>query len=273
MTEKEYIEKLEKANQYMEKIKNTTRRNFQDMVNLLTSVISLSSPFLGGHLRRVAEVSKELAAVFTTEKDLTYAIYYAGLLHDIGLIGLAEPVVSASQEDFSPTDRAVYLRHPETGENIVKTVYDLGRIAGIIRSHHEALDGSGFPDGLVGEAIPLGARIIRLINDYDNLLYKTGLSAARALALLQDQGGLLYDPEILEQFGKYLRTRGIATETGEQTILLKELKEGQFLLDDIYLENGMLLIPRGVFINAAKMAKIRSFASLLRPDQPLRIKL
>lgn len=273
MTEKEYIEKLEQANQYTKKIKTTTRRNFQDMVNLLTSVISLSSPFLGGHLRRVAELSKDLSAYFTSDKEINYAVYYAGLLHDIGMIGFKEELITASDSSLSPEDREQYRRHPVLGENIINTVYDLKRIAGIIRNHHENHNGQGFPDGLAGEAIPLGSRIIRIVNDYDNCLYKAGLSTAGALQELQEQGGIFYDPEILEQFGKYLRSRGVHTETGEKVIPVRELEEGQFVLDDIYLENGMLLIPRGVFLNKTKMSKIRSFSSLLTPDKPVRIKL
>ena len=178
----------------LEKLKNTrktVRRNFQDMVNLLTSVISLSSPYLGGHLRRVAEESKAFADFLELPKEESYAIYYAGLLHDIGMIGGSEEYLTQRGENSTPEEIELYQNHSIIGEEIVKTVYDLRRIGGIIRGHHEAFNGEGFPDNLKGQDIPMGCRIIRIINDYDNHLYIEGLSVSKAMDSLFTGGGQL----------------------------------------------------------------------------------
>ena len=255
MTEKEYADLLEKKTNTINRIKETTRRNFQDMVNLLTSTIALSSPYLGGHLRRVAELAKELADDVLTGKEETYSVYYAGLLHDIGLLGLSETSISKSSSEMSEEEFNIYRKHPEKSESIISTVYDLRRICIIIRYHHEHMDGSGFPEGLKGQDIPEGSRIICITNDYDNLLYKDGLSETQAVKSLQNGAGSLYDPEYLERFIRKLRDNGLYSDSEEEKIQISDLKEGQFILDDIYLENGMLLIPKGVFLNSVKMIK------------------
>ncbi|MBI9101139.1 MAG: HD domain-containing protein [Spirochaetales bacterium] len=272
MTEKEYIEKLEKQTKMINRIKETTRRNFQDMVNLLTSTISISSPYLGGHLRRVAENAKDLADQINEDKEEAYSVYYAGLLHDIGLLGMTEDVISKSSSEMTEEEFNEYRKHPETSESIISTVYDLKRICKIIRHHHEDLNGNGYPDGISGEAIPQGARILRIVNDYDNLLYKDGLSETKAVKSLQNGAGSLYDPEILERFVNHLRSCGLYSDAEEEKVKVSELSEGQFILDDIYLENGMLLIPRGVFLNSVKMKKITAFSSLVTRDYTVRVR-
>lgn len=270
MTEREHLQELEKANAQLKAIKGTCRRNFQDMVNLLTSVISLSSPFLGGHLRRVAETSKELLRkILPEDKETSYAVYYAGLLHDLGLVGMSEEIITAPPGTLPPETLEEYRKHPVRGENIINTVYDFKRIARLIRHHHEDYNGKGYPDQLSGKDIPMGARIIRVVNDFDNRLYKNGDSMAKALEELQQYGGIYYDPEVLEQFGLLLRSQ--IRSQGEKPVAIKDLREGQFLLDDIYLENGMLLIPRGVFLNTTKMNKIKSFSALLIPEKQVRV--
>ncbi len=155
----------------MTQIKKTVRRNFQDMVNLLTSVISLSSPYLGGHLRRVAETGKAMADLLEIPKEDSYAVYYAGLLHDIGLMGLPETLLTSPGGVQSEEAAEIYNNHPQIAADIVNTVYDLRRVGGLIRSHHEDYNGQGFPEGLKGKDIPAGARILRIVNDYDVHLY------------------------------------------------------------------------------------------------------
>jgi response regulator RpfG family c-di-GMP phosphodiesterase len=271
MTEQDHIDQLERVNNQLKTLKGTLRRNFQDMVNLLTSVISLSSPFLGSHLRRVAETSKELAnRILPGDKEQTYAIYYAGLLHDLGLVGFSEEIITSTVENLSPQDQEEFKKHPVRGENIINTVYDLKPIAKLIRHHHEDFDGKGYPDQLSGKNIPLGSRIIRVVTDFDTRLHKTGASMSKALEDLKQWGGIYYDPEVLEPFALLLKTRSPGAD--EFSLPIRELKEGQFLMDDIYLENGMLLLPRGVFINGAKLNKIQSFASLTPMGKMVRVK-
>lgn len=232
--------------QRMKTIQKTVRRNFQDMVNLLTSVISLSSPHLGGHLRRVAEEGKGLADLLGLPKEESYSVYYAGLLHDIGLIGLSEEFLTRPEGPQTDEEQDAYRRHPVTGEEIINTVYDLRRIGILIRGHHEDYNGQGFPDGLKGEEIPLGSRILRIVSDYDDFLYLQGMSASKALDTLYSGGGQLYDPEILERYGSRVRPRDAFGSEEAKEVFVEDLKEGQFLMDDLFLKNGMLLMPRGL---------------------------
>ena len=253
----------------LKSIKSTVRRNFQDMVNLLTSVISLSSPYLGGHLRRVAETGKAMADLIEIPKEESYGVYYAGLLHDIGLLGLPESLLTTPGGLNTEEAAETYRTHSQTAADIVNTVYDLRRVGGLIRSHHEDYNGQGFPDGLKGKDISPGARILRIVNDYDRYLYVDGLSVSQTMDTLFSGGGQLYDPEILERFGSYIRSQGLAEQGETREITAAELREGQFLHTDLFLKNGMILMPRGVSLNSTKMAKIHSFSSLIAPHQKI----
>ena len=252
-------------------VKKTVRRNFQDMVHLLTSAISLSSSFLGGHLQRVAETSRVLADALGLSKEESYIIYYAGLLHDIGLIGFSHDTLTNPEGPQTEQEKETYFRHPKTGEEILNTVYDLRRTAKIIRSHHENYNGEGFPDQRKGEDIPLGARILRIATDYDEFLYLQGYSSSQALDNIFVRGGQLYDPDLVEQFANLIRSQRSLTEEIKE-VSVEDLKEGQFLQDDIFLANSMLLIPRGMILNNIRLDKIHAFSELLPKRLKVRIR-
>ncbi|MBI9107961.1 MAG: HD domain-containing protein [Spirochaetales bacterium] len=261
----EKVEELKAEIKRLKGIKKTLRRNFQDMVGLLTTTISQSNSFLGGHIKRVAVLSKAFSEYMRYEKDIVFRIYYGGLLHDIGMVGMQENIISTPFDRLGDKEVALFKQHPLIGERIISSAYDLKETALIIRGHHEEFSGDGFPDGLAGSEIPLGARIVRLANDYDNAIYKKKIKASEAVNNITERSGYIYDPNLSAYFIKFIKTNVDKqdNETNHTGIPMSELRHGMYISDDIFLINGMLLIPRGVILDDSMIDKINSFDSLL----------
>jgi hypothetical protein len=132
----------------------------------------------------------------------------------------------------------------------------------IIKTHHERFGGGGFPDGLRGEEIPLGGRIIHAVSAYDDLLYKFGRPSAEALRALAKRAGAQLDPEVVFQLQAVL---GRANLKGrEMACPLSKLKPGMVLSRDLKTVSGRLLLPEKAVIQEAHIEKIRNF-SLIDP--------
>ena len=239
------------------------------MVGLLTSTISQTNSFLGGHVKRTAVLSKAFAEYMRYDKDTIYNVYYGALLHDIGMVGFPERIIITPKESFSDAEAELFKRHTLIGDKMISSAYDLRQTAKIVRGHHEDFSGDGFPDGLAGSEIPLGARITRLANDYDNFIYKSKIKAGEAVEHIKEQSGYVYDPKLATYFIKFIRTNVEKQEKAgsENGIPLHELKQGMYVAEDISLQNGMLLIPKGVILDTPMLEKIKSFDSLLDMDR------
>jgi len=263
------IEALQEEISRLRGLKKTLRRNFQDMVGLLTSTISQSNNFLGGHIKRVAVLSKAFSEYMRYEKDDVYRIYYGALLHDIGTVGMPDRIISSPESMLTDDEKGLYRKHPLIGERMILSAYDLRATAQIIRHHHEEFSGDGFPDGLAGSEIPIGARITRLSNDYDNFIYKHKIKAAEAVERIAERSGYIYDPKLSEPFIKFIKSNVDKQDsTAEPSgVRIGDLQKGMYLADDICLENGMLLIPKGVILDESMLEKVGSFDTLLDSDK------
>ena len=108
-----------------------------------------------------------------------------------------------------------------TGASIVGSAKTLSEIAAVIRSHHEEFSSKGFPDGLGGKKIPLGSRIIKIASDYDDFLFKMGLSQEEAAEKVTDESGASFDPEIVSVFSSIIDNRVTATSDSKVRVKIK----------------------------------------------------
>jgi HD-GYP domain-containing protein (c-di-GMP phosphodiesterase class II) len=169
----------------------------------LANALEAKDPYTRGHSERVGTLGRRLALALGLSTDEAATVGQAGLLHDIGKIGVPEAVLR-KRGPLAPEEWEVMRRHPLTGAQIVAPFEFFSSGALIIRHHHERLDGTGYPDGLVGEAIPFGARIIAVADVWDALTsdrpYRPALPPTKAGAYLRDQSGLTLDAGAVEAF-------------------------------------------------------------------------
>ena len=177
--------------------------NTHDVLVALASAIDAKDPVTEHHCDRVAEQATILARTVGLGEAAIEAVTYGAVLHDIGKIGIAEAVLKKPGE-LTTGERAEMQRHPIIGDGILRPLR-LGSIIGpIVRGHHERWDGGGYPDGLRGEAIPIGARIVSVVDAHDAMThdrpYRPALSADEAREELLRSRGTQFDPDMVDLF-------------------------------------------------------------------------
>ena len=195
-----------------------------EVIGTLTAMIEEKDPFIRKHCERVANNSANFCEEFKIFDEAgNEAIYYAGLLHDIGIFGIPNGILQ--KVDQLTDEEMIWIKkHPVRGEKILSNLTYLKDILPIIRHHHEAINGSGYPDGLKGSEIPIGARILSLFNQFDNLVFprsaKRAVNPEKALEAIKIEAGKLFDEKIVPDFIKY-----IASNSGKSPdFLLKREK-------------------------------------------------
>ncbi len=174
----------------------------------LTRSVDAKSRWTAGHSERVADLSEKLARSCGLREEEIQTVRISALLHDIGKLGIPEAILDKpgklSDEEFE-----IIKSHPEKGDTIIKDIPGFDDVRLGVRHHHERWNGTGYPDGLAGEEIPLTARILTLADVYDAVTedrpYRKGFSADEILQFLKDQSGLLFDPSLLELFFDMIR--------------------------------------------------------------------
>jgi response regulator RpfG family c-di-GMP phosphodiesterase/two-component sensor histidine kinase len=193
-------------------------RSYSDAVKALSASLELRSPHLYAHARRTAAYAMTIARELEVpEADLPH-LGIAALLHDVGAIGLRDAMI---EPQAPPSDvSGLHLQlHCATGADLVGQVASLQSLTSVIRAHHEHWDGSGFPDRLAGEAIPLAARILAVADTFDNAMcdfvYRRGLVLDAAVAAILAESGTWFDPQVVAAFER-LATSGVWAATLSQ---------------------------------------------------------
>ncbi len=178
-------------------------------IKAFSNILELRRPDLLPHSRRVATLAMKMAKVAGLSEDECQSIYIAGLLHDIGKIGLSDRILNTKFIELPLADAKVYRTHTTMGEKTLNTLEDMQGVAAIIRSHHEYFNGTGFPDGLTGKDIAMGARIVAIVEAYEELqsgdYAKAESTPADAVRVILSNKGKLFCPDMTEAFVKALR--------------------------------------------------------------------
>ena len=188
--------------QYAIDLRKTYRRlqqsSFQSLLGL-ANALEAKDGYTRGHSERVAALARRIALAAGVSPGGADTIAQAGLLHDLGKIGIPEGVLR-KPGPLSEEEWAVMRRHPIVGAQIVAPLEFFAEGAIIVRHHHERHDGSGYPDGLRGELIPLGARIVAVADVYDALTsdrpYRRRLSRAQVVQNLMAEAGQTLEPRL-----------------------------------------------------------------------------
>jgi HD-GYP domain-containing protein (c-di-GMP phosphodiesterase class II) len=177
----------------------------------LANALEAKDPSTHGHSERVGAWGRRLATALGLPADEVDTIAKAGLLHDIGKIGVPETVLR-KRGALDADEWALMRNHPVIGAQIVAPFDFFAGGAIVIRHHHERWDGTGYPDGLTGESIPLGARIVAVADVFDALTsdrpYRAALPAATALQYLIQEAGRTLDADVVAALLGLVRVDG-----------------------------------------------------------------
>lgn len=175
----------------------------EELLEVLVERIEASDPYTSGHSRRVAEFARIIAREHGQPTKAVDQVAKAALLHDVGKAYAEFATLLRKETRLTPEERIIMQSHPVRSAELVGRISDLrGAVQDAIRHHHENYDGTGYPDGLAGEQIPLGARIIMLADTLDAMTtdrpYRRALSFERVVEEVKRYSGRQFDPEIAE---------------------------------------------------------------------------
>ncbi len=180
-------------------------RLFYSITQILIRLLELRTPLDIGHSVNVAQIARHIAFELKLTQDGIRKIYLAALLHDVGMIPL-EDLLAHKRGSLSQEEYRQIQEHSVLAEQVLRPILDDGDVLKYIRHHHERYDGAGYPDGLKGNIIPLGARIIAVAEAFDSMSrsrpYRRALSAKLALAELQRCADTQFDPHIVAIFSR-----------------------------------------------------------------------
>jgi len=183
----------------------------EGVITTLGLTIEARDPYTGGHCARLAAYAITVGRALGVDEAGLRALGLAGYLHDLGKIAVPDPIL-LKPGPLTPTERERIKLHPVKGAELVQPLHTLAAVRPLILYHHERLDGSGYPEGLRGETVPLGARIMAAVDVYDALRterpYKGALDHAGALECLHrevDAGW--WDPQVVRVLGEVVNGR------------------------------------------------------------------
>ncbi len=189
-------------------------RAYFQTVTALVRAIEAKDAYTCGHSTRVAEFARILGQKIGMSPQQTHWLEWAGLLHDIGKIGINDQVLTKpgrlTDEEFDQIKS-----HPEKSYKVLEPIEALGPSFDAVRHHHEHYDGGGYPDGLAGEDIPLTARVLQIADVWDALTstrsYRKALSTEKALTIMREEAGTTIDPNIFKHFEKLILENHLPT--------------------------------------------------------------
>ncbi len=170
-------------------------------IEALAQAVDAKDQVTHDHVRRVQEKSLQLAGrLGVRDEGQLQALKAAGLLHDVGKIGIPEHILNKPGR-LTPAEFEIMKRHPTIGADILSVIGFPYPLIPIVRHHHENWDGTGYPDRVAGEAIPIGARILQVVDCFDALTsdrpYRRAMSEDDALAIVAERSGTMYDPRVV----------------------------------------------------------------------------
>ncbi len=282
---KQKNEELEGANKKLEE-------SFLHVVRLYSSLVETLNPALGKYMREAADLSRLVAEELGLEKDDLDQIEIAGMIHDIGLLGSPEYLIGKDESDMTEKEFKIFTLHPAIGQVCVDGVEHLNRVGEMVLCHHEHYDGSGFPNGLRLEEIPLGSRIIGAVADYCRLVHfwpqdlkeiiarsrkyfgpavknlgiadpKTMIKEiAKKIVLLE--ANQKYDFQIISALIKKIEeTETDETKRQKQISLLplEELREGMVLAKNLRTEEGRILLAKDTKLSEPSIESIQDLVA------------
>jgi putative nucleotidyltransferase with HDIG domain len=211
-------------------------------IETLAMAVDAKDQITHGHIRRVQVYAVELAKrLGVTELSQLKAIEAAALLHDMGKLAIPEHILNKPGK-LTPAEFETMKRHADIGADLLSSIRFPYPVVPIVRHHHEQWNGQGYPSGISGTDIPLGARILSVVDCFDALNsdrpYRPRLSVSEAFAILRERRGAMYDPLVVDQFlSAYDEMVDVANEAGEQarTLLVSHatVNSGSSALEEI----------------------------------------
>lgn len=235
-----------------------TNQQNEELFHLNDELIDFSARLINllvgddtGHNYRIAQQARLIAKILNASNEEQEAIYLAGLYYSVGLASLPEELRSLTREQMSPMQQHQWISSVQVSAEILQEIKPLTAAAHIVEHIYEHFDGTGLPDKLAGDDIPLGARILFVVIRYDRILqgkvYSYRLSQEEALSKIKSLSNKVFDANVLKAFELLLGKKD--SENFEYAISVDKVEEGMVASEDVVNHHGQTLIAKNVTIS------------------------
>lgn len=277
-------QKVEERSKQIIKKNHELEQNLYNTVRAFASLIDNSSPVMIGHGRRVSLYSKQIGQYLNLSETEIIHVEIAGLLHDIGKIGFSEKLLTLNYSKMNDEEKDLYEKHPEEGQAIVRFINKLDHVGLIIRSHHERYDGSGYPDQLSGDCIPIESQIISVSDRYDSIV-NLNINKDKYIKEYEKERNTTYDhlptdsvlksaavlhikknafsefsPDVVKAFLSFSKKQGI-NDGNDKEIPIEKITEGMVLSRSLYTSNGRFILPYNTKLTQDHIDKLKALHS------------
>jgi len=194
----------------IDKLTKRTNQSLSEAVFAFAKTIELKDQYTGEHVEKTVQYATEIARALNLPEDEIEHIKQAAILHDLGKIGISEKILvkksKLTKEEFDEIKK-----HPQIGVDIIRPIKFLHNIIPVVLYHHERWDGKGYPNGLKGEDIPVGARVVAIADVYQALTsnrpYRKAYSEEKALEIIKNGSGTQFDPVVVTKFAQIIKQK------------------------------------------------------------------
>jgi response regulator RpfG family c-di-GMP phosphodiesterase len=266
---------LKQSSTFLELTNKKLKESFFTTLSVFSNLVELRMGNLGGHGKRAADLARKIGVQMGLREQEVNDITLAALLHDIGKIGWTDDMINKPfNEVFTVDERQLAMKHPALAEKVLSELENMRSAARIIRHHHEQFNGQGYPDRLAGLDIPIGARILSVADDYDELqlgnLTQRRRSPDEAAKMVRDGARARYDPMVVDVFLKIVGAGVTEVAAGpEQRMDVKMLKPGLKLTRNITGQDGAMLLSKGYKLDERLVQQLKTYED--KTGHPLEI--
>lgn len=268
-------EELRQTVLFLENAQEEEQKSFLAMLHVFSDISELRAGLATGQSARVARWCEQLSLRMGMTLHHARDTMMAGMLHGIGKLDLPDELVRKPIEKMSSEELQRFLWHPVKGQMLLTPIPTLTETGEIIRHQHERYDGRGVPESLSGDAIPLGARILAVVRDYEGLcnggITSHNTTPEKALAMLRSHAGHRYDPLVVDNFIAMIEEQRLALEQQTRLLAPQELRVGMRLAEDLRTRSGVLLLNKDHLLDDAILARLRRFEQI--DEMPLKARI
>ncbi len=243
--------KLEERNNQLFRINEERKKDLNNVLDIISWLIEARRQYHRGHAKEVAKTAEYIAQQMSLSEKLVESIKIAALLHEIGKSGIPDELAMKKPDEYTEDEKELLLQHPIVGAQLLKKFMgENSEVVQYIKYTHERYDGSGYPEGLKGRAIPIGSRIIAIANLFDNVVNRaTDGSIEKFYDIISEKAGVKYDPSLIKYIRKYIQEKGIVTHEIVKELRLFEVEPGMEVHSDIFTKSGMKLLHKGTILD------------------------
>lgn len=230
--------------------------NFKELTAILLKMLEVRIPGTSDRADTAKQIANFLTERLGLRSDKRKQIIFAALFHEIGKVGLPDEAAGKHYHTLQPALVPVFHQHVTVGSMVASTVTGYREAADTIHHQLENLDGSGFPDGLLGEEIPIGARILRAIV-FQEELRAEGIAVEGIVEQIRAAMHTILDQRIANLLIEFLLAGDHQTKTNETKMAVDDLAPGMVVAEDIFAASGVKLLPKGVELQEKTLALLR----------------